>query len=448
MARREPGVSILLYGPPGTGKTSFAATLAARTGAKLRPVGEADDTGDEPTRGERLSDLRLAQRLAGPGTAVLLFDEAEDLFGGGWTFDGSPTRGSRVYVHRLLEQVAVPVIWIANDIRQIDPAALRRMTLCLELRLPEAAVRAKLWRSMAAEAGVALVDADAAALARLVPAAPAVASAALRAARLAGGGADAARLAVEGLARAVNGGRLPAPESDPEEYDLTLVNADTDLTALVAHLVAPGAPLAVSLLLSGPPGSGKSAFVRHLALRMGLPLLQKRASDLLDMYVGGTEKAIAAAFAEARDAGAFLVFDEADSLLLDRVNALRSWEVTQVNEMLTWMEGHRLPFACTTNLPDRLDAASLRRFLVKARFGWLRPDQARHAFARCFDIKAPAGLDTLSTLTPADFTLVRRRAALIGATGDADALLGLLLAECEERSSGRGPIGFARAATA
>ena len=41
LAGQESGINILLYGPPGTGKTSFAATLAARSGARLRPVVEA-----------------------------------------------------------------------------------------------------------------------------------------------------------------------------------------------------------------------------------------------------------------------------------------------------------------------------------------------------------------------------------------------------------------------
>ena len=187
------------------------------------------------------------------------------------------------------------------------------------------------------------------------------------------------------------------------------------------RLARPGADRAVSFLLSGPPGSGKSAWVRHLAARMGLPVVQKRASDLLDPFVGGTERNIADAFAEARDTNAFLVFDEADSLLLDRADAVRSWEISQVNEMLTWMEQHTLPFACTTNLPDRLDRASLRRFLVKVRFDWLTQAQARLAFRRFFGLAAPAGLDGLRTLTPADFALVRRRAAMIGAGGAAGA---------------------------
>ena len=85
----------------------------------------------------------------------------------------------------------------------------------------------------------------------------------------------------------------------------------------------------------------------------------------MSMWVGGTERRIAAAFAEARDTGAFLVFDEADSLLAVRRFAHRSWEVSQVNEMLTWMESHPLPFACTTNFGEHLDPATLRRFVFK-----------------------------------------------------------------------------------
>ncbi len=446
LAGRESGVSILLYGPPGTGKTSFAATLAARVGARLRPVAEADDDGDEPQRGERLAGLRLAQQLAKPGDTLLLFDEAEDLFVRRSSFD-EPVTSSRVFIHRLLEQLAVPVIWTANDIGVLGPAVLRRMTMCLELKVPDLATRTTLWRRMGEAEGIVLADADAARLARLVPAAPAVASGALRATRLVGGGAETARLIVEGVARAVRGGELPAPAPAPDAiYDPVLVNADSDLATLTADLLRPGAPRAVSFLLSGPPGAGKSAWVRHLAGRMGMPVLQKRASDLLDPFVGGTEENIAGAFAEAREAQAFLVFDEADSLLLERADAVRSWEISQVNEMLTWMESHALPFACTTNLAERLDRASLRRFLVKLRFGWLTRAQARLAFRRFFDLPAPVGLDEVRTLTPADFALVRRRAAVRGGEADQTVLLRLLAAECEGRTGGRLPVGFGRAA--
>ena len=191
-----------------------------------------------------------------------------------------------------------------------------------------------------------------------------------------------------------------------------------------------------SLCLQGPPGTGKSAFARYLAERLGLEVLQKRTSDLLSPWVGETEQQIAAAFAEARDAQAFLIFDEADSLLGDRRNAHRSWEVSQVNEMLTWMESHPLPFACTTNFGEHLDPATLRRFVFKVRLDYLTPTQIEEAFQAYFFLPAPAGL------TPGDFAVVHRKAWFLGKHGEPEALSDMLCAECDAKPDRRRPIGF------
>jgi ATPase family protein associated with various cellular activities (AAA) len=246
LAGRESGINILLYGAPGTGKTAFAATLAARTGAWLRPVAEADEDGGEPARHERLAGLRLAQRLAAPGKALLLFDEAEDLFirrsGGGLD---EPLASSRVFIHRLLERVAVPVIWTANDIGVLGPAALRRMTMCLELKVPNLVTRTRLWRRMGETEGVVLPKADAARLARLVPAAPAVASAALRATRLAGGGAETARLIVEGVARGARWRLAGARARARRQLRSGTGQRRCDLAALTTDLLRPEASLAL-----------------------------------------------------------------------------------------------------------------------------------------------------------------------------------------------------------
>jgi transitional endoplasmic reticulum ATPase len=441
VSTREPGVGILLYGPPGTGKTTFAAALAARAGATLYPVGESDSDGEEPSRGERLAELRLNQRLLGEGPSVLLFDEAEDLF------TSSPflerQTHSRVFLHRMLEQGRTPVIWTANDIDILGPTVARRMMICIEVRQPSVAVRTDLWHDIAKSENVVLTKADASDLARSIPAAPAILRNALRATRLAGGNSNTARLIATGIARAVAGGFLSLPEPSAEaDYDASLVQADCDLPALVRRLTQPEIPGSISLLLSGPPGSGKSAFARHLAAEMGLSILQKRASDLLGSYVGESEHRIASAFAEARDLGAFLVIDEADSLLADRRHANHSWEVSQVNEMLTWMENHPLPLVCTTNLIERLDVASMRRFLIKARFDYLTIKQTHLAFSWFFGLDAPVALRKLEQLTPADFSLVRRRASLVGDLSDANMLVNLLAAESSGRE-GRRKIGFA-----
>ncbi len=444
-AAAEPGINILLHGPPGTGKTSFASSLAAAAGLPLYAVGLADGEGDEPDRSERLGDLRLAQRLLQPGRGALLFDEAEDLLGASEDRYGKP-RGSRAYLHRLIERTPVPILWTANDTGALGERIVRRMTFCIEMRRPPRRVLAGMWQRIAGAQGLSIGDAEAERLARLVPAAPALVEAGARMARLTGDGAPAALAAVESIARAIHGAP-PAPgQSVCDAFDPALINAGEDLEALIARLAAPDAPRRISLLLEGPPGAGKSEFVRHLAQRMGLELVQKRASDLLDPFVGGTEARIARAFAEAREDRAFLVFDEADSLLADRARAQRNWEVSQVNEMLTWMESHPYPFACTTNLGESLDRASLRRFLIKLRFDFMTEAQCRAAFLRFFGMGAPPGIAAAGPLVPADFALVQRRFALTGEVLSAEAIMAALAAEARGRPGAARPMGFARCA--
>ena len=132
------------------------------------------------------------------------------------------------------------------------------------------------------------------------------------------------------------------------------------------------------------------------------------------MWLGESEKTIAAAFEEAADLRAFLIIDEADSLLRDRLAAQHSWEITQVNEMLTQMERHPYPFACTTNALELLDAAAARRFLFKVRFQSMSADQISKAFRRAFGAAAPRTVLKLDGLTPADFATVAKKASALG----------------------------------
>ena len=445
LASGEPGVNLLIYGEPGTGKTEFCKVLAQRLGVTLYSAGEADEEGDEPTRDERLKELRLAQRLlAGERQSIILFDEMEDLLSApfamlpmfGQSF-GSGTSGSKVYIHRLLEEAPAPTLWTMND-PHVSRTVLRRFMFAFELRLPTPAVRQRIWTRQLGINGIKAGEADVRRLAASFEATPGVAAGVTAAARLAGGDLDAVQRGVRSLSRLL---RCDRPgQAPPERFDLSLIRADLDPAALADRLASSG-ERRFSLCLQGPPGTGKSALVRYLAERLGLEVMQKRASDLLSKWVGDNEKLTADAFAEARDRGAFLVFDEADSLLADRRLAERNWEVSQVNEMLSWMESYPLPFACTTNLVDRLDPATLRRFVFKIGLGYLTAAQAALAFRCYFGLAAPASLASLGTLTPGDFAVVRRKAEVLGQL-DPQALTDMLRAECDTKREGMRGIGF------
>lgn len=447
IASRLPGVNILFWGPPGTGKTEFCKVLAARLEVQLYSVGEQDDAGEEPTRKERIDFFRLAQNLLrSQQKTLLLFDEMDDVFGYNpfaRLFGERSNTGSKVFMNRLLEQNPVPTIWIINNVDRLDEAFVRRMSLAVAFKVPPANVRDRVWKRVLDRHCVELPETEFSHLAAL-NVTPAVIDSAARFTREVGGEVKDFRFAAEGIVQAMRGGSPLPPEEKPELFLPGLTCADLDLAALIGHLTSSGSRH-FSLCLYGPPGTGKSAYLRHLAKQLGMPVLLKRASDLLDMFVGNSEKQIAHAFAEALDLEAFLIFDEADSLLSDRRLAQRSWEVSQVNEMLTWMERHPLPFACTTNLRERLDPASLRRFTIKAHLDYMSPGQVVVAFRHFFEqsIELPTAR-AIGRVTPGDFALVERKARLFGQRDNPERLIEMLCQEVDCRNdTPMKAIGFA-----
>ena len=202
----------------------------------------------------------------------------------------------------------------------------------------------------------------------------------------------------------------------------------------------------LSILLSGAPGSGKTAFAKYLAQEVGAPLRTVRASDLLSKWVGETEKKLAEIFSDAKEKGEILFLDECDSFLQSREGADHGWEVTQVNELLQQMEEFGGVMIAATNFSDRLDKAVMRRFTYKLKLDFLTDDGKAIFFDRYF--KTPlteeekTRLNAISKLTPGDFRTVKEELFYLEDKQSNDARLTALEAEAEAKGKERGKIGF------
>jgi len=435
---KAKGVNILIYGPAGSGKTELTKMATENASLSLYSAGEASaSTEGESNRSERLSDLVFALRLlAGARSTAVLFDEMEDV---AWQL--IKRGGSKLYLNRILENNPVPVLWTSNHIGEVDPAVLRRMTLAIELKQPPASQRAHILRRLDERIKVGLGDEDIEQLSRQIDATPAVLENALKAAKFSGGGRAAVERAASGIVRAISGNRTKKATSLPE-FDPRLTRAKPDLNGLTDRL-SEGGNLNFSLLLSGPPGTGKSAYGRYLANHLGLEVIHKRASDILGAFVGESEKHIADAFEQSREQKAMLIFDEAETFLFDRRDAVRSWEISQVNEMLTWMEDHPYPVVCTTNLMDRFDRASMRRFTFHVKYQFLGKVELPRAYEVFFGFKAVPGEGmTFQNLTPGDFAQARRQARVLGLMDKPLEVIDLLSEISKTKPGNAASIGF------
>jgi SpoVK/Ycf46/Vps4 family AAA+-type ATPase len=337
-----------------------------------------------------------------------------------------------------LERNPVPVIWICNSIHGVDPAHLRRFSYAMNMEAPDEAVQTRIWNYSARKNKVKLPKEKIGKLVKSYDIAPAIIDTSLRTAALTENH-EAIEKTIDALQSAM-GSSAKREFVSEHEFSTALLNCDVDLENLARRITSLNG-VNFSLCLYGVPGSGKSAYARFLAGQLKMRVLHKRASDLFDPYVGVTERNIAAAFSEAKRKKMLLVFDEADSFLRDRRHARQNWEVAWVNEMLTQMESHPLPFVCTTNLMDDLDQASLRRFTFKVKYDFLTRQQTESAFKHFFGTDCAASLGGLTCLSPGDFAVVAKKANICG-INDHGELVRMLRQEQDVKDVQCNPIGF------
>lgn len=423
LLKGEKPVSLLFYGKPGSGKTELAKTLGKLTEKKIYVFKNEAENEARNLLGRLVCLLSM-----GRSDSVLIVDEADTILK---TLDfslfGTEPNKNKGVVNKMLENNKDKVIYIINHQHQIDESTRRRFTFSIKFEaMPQTMLRS------IAESKIKPLNISEETKTKVLDL--------LDKYKLSGASAENIANVIEGMSTLneetildkvqivmkenslLLNGKTKMRESACKEYDRSIVNATMDPNKIVEMVQNAQSyseknktsEYGVRMLFYGLSGTGKTEFARHIAETLHKPILLKRASDILSMWVGGSEKNIRNAFAEAEQTGSILLFDEADSFFQDRANAQRRWEITQVNEFLTQMEEFSGILICTTNLRKIMDPAMQRRFHILTEFKALSEDGIKTLFKRYFPKldfteEQILTLAKYKTATPGDFATIQGR---------------------------------------
>ncbi|SPM33122.1 ATPase [Mycobacterium rhizamassiliense] len=376
----EANLGVVVSGPAGVGKTTMVRAVCA--GRRLVEL-------DGPEIGALAADDRIKAVAAAVtairgGGGVLLITDADALL------PAAAEPVAALILAELRTAVATDgVALIVTSARpdQLDPR-LRAPELCdreLGLPLPDAATRKALLETLLKSVPTNTLDLDeigsrtpgfvAADLAALVR------EAALRAASRASADGGAPKLNQDDMVGALS---VIRPLSRSASEELTVGNVTLDdvgdmaeaKQALTEAVLWPlqhpdtfarlGVDPPRGVLLYGPPGCGKTFVVRALASTGQLSVHAVKGSELMDKWVGSSEKAVRELFRRARDSAPSLVFlDEVDALAPRRGQSFDSGVTDRVvAALLTELDGidplRDVVVLGATNRPDLIDPALLR----------------------------------------------------------------------------------------
>ena len=377
----SPHLGVLVAGPPGVGKATLVRSVAADR--RLEVVDGPSVGALDPA--SRLEAVRAAAERTREQGGILLVTDVDALL------PAEPEPVSTLILDRLRSVVAHPgSVLVATCVRPEDAdPRLREPDVCdrvLDLPLPGAPDRVALLEVMLRD--VPTAELDLAAVADRTPGYVAgdlralTREAALRAAtRAAGESATGARIEQDDLMGAIDVIR-PLSRSGTEELSLGSITLDDvgDMEevrqALTESVLWPlqhgdsfdrlGVQPPRGVLLYGPPGCGKTFLVRALAASGRLTVHMVKGAELMDKWVGSSEKAVRDLFRKARDSAPSLVFlDEIDALAPRRGQTGDSGVGDRVvAALLTELDGAEpldgVVILGATNRPELIDPALLR----------------------------------------------------------------------------------------
>ncbi len=389
----DPPKGVLLFGPPGTGKTLIAKAVANEVNAHFVSISGPEVM--SKYKGESEERLReIFNEASENAPSIIFFDEVDSL--GGKRDEESDMENRLVaqmlsLMDGLESRGEVVVIGATNRVDAIDPALRRggRFDREIEIGAPDEGGRREILevhtRGMPLADDVAVerlaatthgfVGAD---LHTLVTEA---AMAALRRARD-DGADDNALLSVEVTRGDFNTALASVEPSAMREFvaeapEISFEDVGGLNEAKRTLIEAVEWPLSYSnlfeatkteppsgILLYGPPGTGKTLLARALAGESDVNFVSVAGPELLDRYVGESEKSVREVFDRARQASpAIVFFDEIDALASQRDD---SHEVTErvVSQLLTELDGltenPNLVVLAATNRREAIDPALLR----------------------------------------------------------------------------------------